>query len=90
MAEVEFWEEKEISLSGLNCSLQKSTIIQVCFIAKKLELEEAQKFQEIINRVEALLIESREITRSFAPLVNYFQVYFLIRFYEHILGHKKL
>jgi hypothetical protein len=74
MAEVLCWEEKEISLSGLNCSLQKSKVVQVCLIAKKIDLESAKEFQRVIFRVETLLIESREIVRSFAPLINYFQV----------------
>lgn len=74
IAEVEYWEEQEISLSGLNCSLQKSNVVQVCLIAKKIDLESAKEFQRVTFRVETLLIESREIVRSFAPLINYFQV----------------
>jgi hypothetical protein len=74
MAEVECWEQKEISLSGLNCSLQKSSVVQVCLIAKKIDLQSAKEFQRLIFRVETLLIESREIVRSFAPLINYFEV----------------
>jgi hypothetical protein len=76
MAEVECWEEKEMSLAALNNSLQKRRVIEVGLIAKILKTEEAEKFHAISSRVESLLIESREISRSLAPLTNYFQVHF--------------